>query len=369
MHVQLPGTPREQIDTPALLIDLDLMDGNIRRLFDRARGSGVAVRPHLKTGKTPPIAHRLLRAGAQGICVSKVGEAELMAAAGIEDILITTEVVGAAKLARLMGLLRRHPDVKVVVDSVEGADALARAAAEWEVVAPVLVEIDVGQGRSGTAPGQPAVALARQIARSRTLRLLGVQGYEGHLQHVHGEQERERLCDAAMERLTATVAAMRAAGLPTTIVSTGGTGTWRYCARHSAAGVTEVQPGSFVFMDVDYRNAVGAEYAQALTVLATVISRPTPARAIVDAGLKALSTDSGDSEPKDLTGVSYRPGGDEHGILTWAEGSDPGLKVGDVIELVPSHCDTTINLFDRYFALRGGHLEVVWSIEGRGKSQ
>lgn len=369
MYIPLPGIAPTQIDTPALLIDLDLMDGNISRLFDLARGSGVTVRPHLKTGKTPAIAHRLLRAGAQGICVAKLGEAEVMAAAGIEDILVTTEVAGAAKISRLMGLLRRHPAVKVVVDSVVGIEALAKAAAEWDVIAPVLVDIDVGQHRTGTDPGQPAAALAEHIASARSLLFLGVQGYEGHLQHVHDAKEREQLCAAAMEQLTATIDAMRAANLPPKIVTTGGTGTWQYCAKYNSAGVTEVQPGSFIFMDVDYRNAIGVGYTNALTVLATVISCPTPSRAIIDAGLKALSTDSGNPEVKGLTGITYRPGGDEHGILTWDEGANPGLKVGDLLELIPSHCDTTINLFDYYFALRGGRLEVVWSIEGRGKSQ
>lgn len=369
MYIPLPGTAQAQIDTPALLIDLDLLDRNITALFDRARGSGVTVRPHLKTGKTPAIAHRLVHAGAHGICVAKLGEAEVMAAAGIEDILITTEIAGSAKIERLMGLLRLHPEVKVVVDSAKAINALAQAAARWEVIASVLVEIDVGQGRSGTAPGEPAVELAQQIAASPSLRFLGVQGYEGHLQHVHGNQEREHLCDAAMEQLTATVAALRAADLAPAMVTTGGTGTWQYCAKYSAAGITEVQPGSFIFMDVDYRNAIGADYTPALTVLATVISCPASTRAIIDAGLKTLSTDSGNAEPKGLTGVTYRPGGDEHGILTWGAAASPGLRVGDTLELIPSHCDTTINLFDYYFALRGGQLEVVWSIECRGKSQ
>jgi D-serine deaminase-like pyridoxal phosphate-dependent protein len=367
--IPLPGTSQGELDTPALLIDLDLLEKNTTALFSEAAAIGISVRPHLKTGKTPVLAHALLRAGAQGICVSKLGEAEVMVAAGIEDVLITTELVGPAKLARLMGLVRRHPQVKVVVDSLAGAEALAAAAASWGVTLPVLVEINVGQDRSGISPGAPAVALAESTTRLPALRLLGVQGYEGHLQHVRDAGERERLSAAAMDQLTGTVAAMRADGLDPTIVTTGGTGTWQYCARYRAAGVTEVQPGSFIFMDVDYRNAIGNRYANALSVLATVISRPAPTRAVVDAGLKCLSTDSGNPEPKDLPGVTYRPGGDEHGILTWDEETDPGLKVGDKLELIPSHCDTTINLFDCYLALRSGRLEAVWSIDCRGRSQ
>jgi D-serine deaminase-like pyridoxal phosphate-dependent protein len=190
-----------------------------------------------------------------------------MASAGIEDILITTEVVGPAKMDRLASLLRSHPDVKVVVDSEEGIEALAHVAAAWGVVAPVLVEINVGQNRSGVEPGGPAVALARSIVAHNSLRFLGVQGYEGQLQHVQESQGRESLCDAAMVKLTSTVGILRDAQLSPAIVTTGGTGTWQYCAQHRAGGVTEVQPGSFLFMDVDYKNAIGTAYGQALSVL------------------------------------------------------------------------------------------------------
>jgi D-serine deaminase-like pyridoxal phosphate-dependent protein len=234
---------------------------------------------------------------------------------------------------------------------------------------PVLVEINVGQDRCGIWPGSQAVALAEHIAGLPALRFLGVQGYEGHLQHVHADEERERLCEKAMERLTSTAAGMRAAGLDPAIVTTGGTGTWQYCARYREDGVTEVQPGSFIFMDVDYRNAIGNRYSNSLSVLATVISRPAPTRAVVDAGLKSLSTDSGNPVLKDFPAVSYRPGGDEHGILSWDKGYDPALEIGEKVEIIPSHCDTTINLFDYYLALRAGQLEAIWSIDGRGRSQ
>jgi D-serine deaminase-like pyridoxal phosphate-dependent protein len=369
MTIPLPGSRRDELDTPALLIDLDRLENNISALFTAAASTGVTVRPHLKTGKTPALAHMLLAAGAKGICVAKLGEAEIMLGAGVEDVLITTELVGSAKLARLMGLLRQHAQVKVVVDSVAGAEKLAAAAASWGVTVSVLVDINVGQDRTGVLPGSPAVALAEHIATLPALRLVGVQGYDGHLQHVHDENEREQRCGAAMEQLTATVAALRAAGFEPAIVTTGGTGTWQYCARYSASGITEVQPGSFIFMDVDYHNAIGDHYASALTVLATVISRPVPTRAVVDAGLKSLSTDSGNPVPRDFPWVSYRPGGDEHGILTWDEGRDPGLEIGDKVEIIPSHCDTTINLFDYYLALRAGRLEAIWSIDCRGRSQ
>jgi len=369
MYFPLPGTSLTMIDTPALLIDLDLMESNIKRLFERVAGTGIHIRPHLKTVKTPVLAHRFLQAGAKGVCVAKLGEAEVMAASGIEDILITTEVIGGVKLARLMSLLCQHRNVKVVVDSIEGVDALAEASTHWGVTAQVLIEIDVGQRRCGVAPGNATVELAKRIVGQESLCFMGVQGYEGHLQHIQDKVERTARCVAAMELLTDTTTALSKAGMPPTIVTTGGTGTWQICAEYRHAGITEVQPGSFVFMDADYRHAIGNEYANALSVLATVISRPSATNAVVDAGLKALSNDSGNAEPKNLPGVSYQNWGDEHGILSWEQGTDLELKVGDKIELIPSHCDTTINLYDHYFATRDSQLEVVWPISARGKTQ
>src|SRR5205085_1072702 len=190
----------------------------------------------------------------------------------------------------------------------------------------------------GVMPGEAALVLAQQISTMSNLRLVGVQGYEGHLQHLHDLEERTQRCHQSMQLLIATVAQLREAGFPIEIVTTGGTGTAEICA--SCEGITEVQPGSFIFMDTDYRNAIGPVYANALTILSTVISRPAPTRAVVDAGLKSLSTDSGMPEPKDLPGVTYRPGGDEHGILTWEEGALPAsssLNVGARIELLSSN--------------------------------
>ena len=203
----------------------------------------------------------------------------------------------------------------------------------------------------------------------RNLHLVGVQGYEGHLQHLHDPQERAQRCRQAMQVLTGTASQLKAAGFPIRVVTTGGTGTAEICA--SCEGVTEVQAGSFVFMDTDYRNALGPLYSNALTILSTVISRPAPTRAVVDAGLKSLSTDSGMPEPRGLPGVHYRPGGDEHGILTWGDGAAPEtlLEVGDRIELIPSHIDTTINLHDDYYAYRNGKLEAIWPVAARGKVQ
>jgi len=364
------GDPLETLDTPSMIVDLTLMEANIASLMDHFRAKHIHVRPHLKTVKSPELAHILLAAGAIGGCVAKVSEAEVMAQAGIEDLLITSEIVGKPKLARLVALVQQHPRVKVVVDSLTGAEQLNQAIRDAQLKLNVLLDLNVGQNRCGVMPGEAALALARHIGALSNLQLVGVQGYEGHLQHLHDPVERAQRCRQSMQLLTSTAAQLLAEGFAIAIVTTGGTGTAEICA--GCDGVTEVQPGSFIFMDTDYRNAIGPVYSNALTILSTVISRPAPNRAVVDAGLKSLSIDSGMPEPRELPGVKYRPGGDEHGILTWDESTEsPGVKleVGDRIEFIPSHIDTTINLHDYYYAYRNGKLEAIWPVAARGRVQ
>jgi D-serine deaminase-like pyridoxal phosphate-dependent protein len=359
----------EELDTPAMVVDLDRAEANIAALMGRFAGTRVRVRPHLKTTKSPQFARMLAEAGAQGFCVSKLGEAEVMADAGLDDLLITGELAGAAKLARLAALARRHPELRLraVVDSAAGARALDAALADTPRPLEVLIELNVGQNRCGVAPGEPALELARQLAGLARLRLVGVQGYEGHLQHLADAEQRAREVDAAMEKLGATVRLLREHGFAVETVTTGGTGTCALCARHPE--VNEVQPGSFVFLDTAYRDALGesSAYVNALTVLATVISRPTPTRAVLDAGTKSLSTDMGNAEPHELAGVRYRPGGDEHGILEWEAGAAVRLAVGDVVALIPSHIDTTVNLHDEYLLARGGEVVGSWPVAARGR--
>jgi D-serine deaminase-like pyridoxal phosphate-dependent protein len=363
------GTELDGIDTPAMLVDLPAADRNIERMLGRFRGTPVRVRPHLKTVKSPEFARRMLDAGAAGVCVAKLGEAEVMAAAGIDDILITTELVGAPKLERLVRLIRQHPRVRLVVDSVAGAEALQQALGAAGLGLEVLLDLDVGQRRCGVLPGEPALALAARIARLPALRLVGVQGYEGHLQQLESA-EREPRCRDALAQLAECAAALRAAGHAIQVVTTAGTGTAAIAL--ACAGISEVQPGSFVFMDTSYRRALGAEFEPALSILTTVISRPRPGEAVVDAGLKSLSTDCGFAEPKERPGMSYRPAGDEHGILAWSPGAlsaAPEPRVGDRIELLPSHIDTTVNLHDLYHVTSAGRLVAAWPVSARGKVQ
>ena len=354
----------DELDTPSLTVDLDIFEANVRLCMDRL--AGVRVRPHLKTAKSPEVARLLLNAGAAGVCVAKLSEAAVMLRAGIDDVLVTTELVGPIKARRLAELVSGLPEahVRVVVDSWEGASALDTALPrELET----LIEVNVGQNRCGVAP-EDARAFADRLRGLHRLRLIGLQGYEGNLQHVRDLTERKTLCDRAMQRLSVAVSELRDDGHAIDVVTTGGTGTAEFCAMHDA--VTEVQPGSFTFMDTDYLDTTGVPYQPALLAIATVISRPHPDRAVIDAGLKTLSNDSGPARVIDAPGWRYEHAGDEHGMLTPAGDTDRReLRVGDRVSLIPSHIDTTVNLHDELHAHRNSQLEAIWAVAARGKVQ
>jgi D-serine deaminase-like pyridoxal phosphate-dependent protein len=342
----------DELDTPSVTVDLDVFESNVRSCLDRL--AGVRVRPHFKTAKSPDVARLLLDAGARGICVAKLSEAEVMLASGIDDILITTEIAGPVKVRRLARLVAEWPDarVRIVVDSWEGASAIDAALPR---PLETLVDVNVGQDRCGVAP-EDALALADRVRGLERLRLVGLQGYEGNLQHIRDPDERRRLCDRAMERLAGAAEQVRAGGHAVEVVTTGGTGTAEFCADHEA--VTEVQPGSFAFMDTDYLDTGGIPYRSSLAVIATVISRPAADRAVIDAGLKTVSDDSGPARLADAPGWTYRPGGDEHGVLTpTGEPDRRDLRVGERVSLLPSHIDPTINLHDVMYAHRGGKID------------
>jgi D-serine deaminase-like pyridoxal phosphate-dependent protein len=354
----------DDLDTPFLAVDLDAFERNVRLCFSRL--DGVHVRPHLKTAKSPEVARLLLDAGAVGVCVAKLSEAEVMLAGGIEDVLITSEIAGPVKVRRLARLVSERPEarVRIVVDSWDGASAIDDALGG---ALETLIEVNVGQNRCGVAP-EDALALADRIRGLERLRLLGLQGYEGNLQHVRDAEDRRRLCDVSMARLAAAAEGLRAGGHAIDVVTTGGTGTAEFCAAHEA--VTEVQPGSFAFMDADYLDTGGIPYESSLVAVATVISRPAPDRAVIDAGLKTLSDDSGPARLVGVPGWSYHHGGDEHGLLT--PNGEPGgrdLRVGDRLAVMPSHIDPTINLHDVLYAHRGGRVEAAWAVAARGKVQ
>ncbi|KAF2464875.1 uncharacterized protein BDR25DRAFT_241483 [Lindgomyces ingoldianus] len=360
------GDPISTLDTPSMIVDLDLMESNISKLMSQLLPTGINIRPHLKTTKSVILARKLNAAGAKGGCVAKLSEAEVMCELGFTDLLITCEIIGAAKVKRLVELFRKYRSIKIVVDSEGGASAINEALEKSGIGEPImtLIDLDVGLHRTGVQAGEPALKLARHVVGLTHLKLIGVQGYEGHLQHVHNREERKQMCLESMATLTQTAEAFREDGHNIEVVTTGGTGTAEFCV--SVPGVTEVQPGSFLFMDTDYRNAVGTFYSNSLTILSTVISKQGQKCITIDAGLKSLTTDSGLAECKTV-GYTYGVLGDEHGSLSWTD--SPDLNVGDRVEMIPSHIDPTINLHDFYYAHRKGVIEEIWAVDARGKVQ
>jgi D-serine deaminase-like pyridoxal phosphate-dependent protein len=365
MQSDLIGRSVQDLDTPSLLLDLDVVERNIAKMAADARAWGVNVRPHAKTHKTPAVAHMQLAAGAIGITCAKLGEAEVMADGGIGEILISQEIVGELKVHRLIALSQRC-HVTTVIDDLEGAEALSQAAGAAGITLDFLVDVTPGFGRTGMPAGEPAARLAEQVARLPGLHFMGIQGYEGHLQFVNPASERETRVAEAMEMLADTKARMEKAGLQLQIVSTAGTGTCRFAARNPV--VTEIQPGSYVVMDSRYAGTEAVEFDHSLSILTSVVSRAARSDAvIVDAGLKTLSTDHGPAATRGLPGATYEPAGDEHGRIMYPDGHQ--LPLGQKLELIPSHCDTTINLHDRYYVVREGMVVDVWNIDARGRIQ
>lgn len=355
-----PGATRSEIDTPALLLDLEVMERNIATMSAFFVDRPARLRPHFKSPKASGIAKRLLAAGAIGMTCAKVGEAEVLVEHGVRDILIANQVVGPQKIDRLLRLASRA-DMMVAVDCRDNVTALAAGATAAGATLRVLVEVDVGMQRCGVRSVAEAVELARHVERSRGLSFAGLMGYEGHAVMIPDRAERQRLATAAIATLTEAARAVRAAGLPVAIVSAGGTGTYDITGAHP--GVTEIQAGSYVLMDARYRQ-VDIPFACALTLVTTVISVPDARTAIIDAGMKAMTFEFGLPEVTGRPGVSLALLSEEHGHLL-VEGTP--LCVGDRLELLPSHSDTTINLHEHLYALRGERLETIFAVEARGK--
>lgn len=367
------GAPFSEIDTPALLIDLDAFERNLDAMAAAARKLGVRLRPHAKTHKSPVIAAKQIARGAVGVCCQKVAEAEVLVAGGIGDVLVSNEVVGAHKLERLAALAR-HARIGVCVDHADAVAALARAAEQAESRVEVLVEIDVGGKRCGVAPGAAAVGLAKRIASSPALTFGGLQAYHGSAQHLRTPAERRAAIAAATDATRTTMQILADAGFSCRTVGGAGTGTFTL---EGASGVwNELQAGSYIFMDADYgrntpddgRNAHPFEHA--LFILATVMSRAADTRAVVDVGHKATANDSGFPSVWGQADVTYHRPSDEHGILDLAATSwRPAL--GERVLLVPGHCDPTVNLYDWYVGVRGfgtaeARVEALWPIAARG---
>ncbi|HWP11838.1 MAG TPA: DSD1 family PLP-dependent enzyme [Ramlibacter sp.] len=383
---QLVGQSVNAIDTPALVVDLDAMKRNLGRMAEFARKHDVRWRPHAKMHKSVALAKLQMQAGAVGVCVQKTAEAEVMAAGGVHDLFITNEVVAAGKLGRVAALAHRvaaeNGRLAIAVDSAEGVNRLAQAMNEArgqataEAVVDVFVEIDVGQGRCGVAPGVPAVALVHEIRKHAALRFAGLQAYHGKAQHLRSPQQRRAAVAIAVDDVVYTRKLIEAEGVPVDLVTGAGTGSM-VC--EAASGVFgELQAGSFLFMDADYaqneRDPAQPQFEHALFVKSQVISSRED-HAVCDAGHKSHAIDSGmpkvhvfDSESE----LDYFNGGDEHGILRPAGGARRVPAIGRMLWLIPGHCDPTVNLYDFMIGvsggLRKGMVERIIRVDARGAS-
>jgi D-serine deaminase-like pyridoxal phosphate-dependent protein len=361
-----PGMGLAEVDTPALILDLDAFERNLRRLNESLAGRKVMLRPHAKSHKCPQIALRQIALGAVGVCCQKVSEAEAMVEGGVPDVLVANEVVGATKLKRLAALAKQAK-VAVCADDAGNVRDIDAAAREFGVTLDVLVEVNVGANRCGVDPGEPALKIAQAIAACKNLRYAGLQAYQGGAQHMRKLEERRAAIDAAVAAVEHTLALIEKAGIPRGKVTGAGTGTYLFEAASKV--YDELQVGSYIFMDADYAKNDWTEsgiprFEHSLFVWTTVMSRTRPDVAIVDAGLKASSVDSGMPRVADFPQAEFLKASDEHGVIR-INGA-PGFALGDKIKLIPGHCDPTVNLYDHYVCVRGGRVEALWPITARG---
>lgn len=362
----LVGTPVEDVLTPCLLVDLDAYERNLDRMASYINSQGLRHRAHAKTHKSPNIALQQMDRGAVGVCCQKVSEAEAMVNGGVRDVLVSNQVVNPHMIDRLTALAHQAR-VLVCVDDLGNVDQISAAAESYGVTIEVLVEIDVGAGRCGVEPGQPAIPLARRISDAPALHFAGLQAYQGKAQHVHDFEERKAKIDAAVAGVRETVDLLRQEGLECDIVAGAGTGTYTF---EGESGVyNELQCGSYIFMDADYQRIRMADgrliddFENSLFIYSTVMSKTKAEKAICDAGLKAQSVDSGVAVVFGRDDVEYIGASDEHGVI---KDPDNRLRLGEKLRLIPGHCDPTVNIYDWYVGVRNGRVECLWPITGRG---
>jgi len=362
-----PGDSLKDIDTPALILDLDKFEANLKRMSQFASRARVRVRSHAKTHKCVEIAHRQIEATAGGVCCQKLGEAEALLAGDITDILITSQIVGESKLRRLARLARAYAPARlgVCVDHPDVAHELANVCLAEQARVEVYIDVDVGQNRSGVASPAAAVELARILLSSANLAFMGLHAYSSLTQHRRGVPERREATDRGAARVAEFRDALLAANLPCEMVVGGGTGSFLYEA--ASALFNEVHPGSYAFMDVNYakneQDPAGPRFDHSLFVLTSVMSMGEE-RATLDAGLKAFSTDSGPAQPT-FAGWRVRTVADEHTVLMRI-GEGVPVRLGDKALLVPGRCDPTVNLHDWIVAVRQNTVEALWPIDARG---
>jgi D-serine deaminase-like pyridoxal phosphate-dependent protein len=365
-----PGGLRE-LTTPALVLDLEAFERNVEAYQREINLHGLRARPHAKSHKCAEIARRQIAAGAVGVCAASLHEAEALAAEGMGDILVTSPVIGAGKPDRLLQLLDRGAAVTVVVGDPEHAATMAAAAHRSGHVLDVLIDLDLGMGRTGVRDVDSALHLVNAVCEAEGLSYRGLQAYSGRVQHINDFAERDRVYSGQLRLLSALIAALDQRGLKPATVSGGGTGTLALDCREGI--LTEHQAGSYIFMDVEYgavslrANSAAAPYATSLLLHSTVINRNVPGQVTIDAGLKSLATDG----PLPVVsagapaGTTYSFFGDEHGCLTFPVATDR-LPLGSVVALVTPHCDPTINLHDYLHVVRDDTVVDIWPIVARG---
>jgi D-serine deaminase-like pyridoxal phosphate-dependent protein len=367
------GLPKSELLTPTLCIDLDALEANIDTMQSTVSANGIGVRPHTKTHKTPAIAHMQMARGAVGICTAKLTEAEVMFEHGLDEILLTTPNVSAAKIRRAMQLRTRCDGFVQAVDTEANARDLGDAAREAGIVADIVIDVDPGGHRTGVTAGEPALALAQLVDSLPSLRLRGMLCYDGGAQHVSGFEARRTRAIEGLAPAAETFSRMQQSGLNVEIFSGGGTGT--YNIDHATPGFTDVQGGSYVFLDAQYLSIGGEDdddtyndFRPSLTILTTVVNAEYEGRATTDAGAKSCTINRPWSIVIGETGMSYTSGSDEFGTIRY-ENPSRIYQAADRLELIVSHCDPVVNLYDKMYATRNDRVEAVWPIACRGRNQ
>ncbi|HTV01243.1 MAG TPA: DSD1 family PLP-dependent enzyme [Luteitalea sp.] len=368
-----PGLSKWELDTPSLCLDLDAMERNVATMQAAMKSFGITSRPHAKTHKTSAIAKYQMQTGSIGICCAKLGEAEVMAANGLDRILMTTSSATPAKIKRAMAIRKRTPHFIQAVDYIPGAEMLSAAAKAAGLTADVVIDVAVGS-RTGVPAGAEALALAQAVDKLPNLKLRGMLSYDGGVQHAKGFAARKQRAHDTIAPNAETLQKMKASGLNTEIFSGGGTGT--YSVMHLVPGFTDVQVGSYVFMDMQYL-AIGSEdgdpvykdFVPSLTVLTTVVNNRFAGRLTTDAGTKALTLNTPRPGVVGEPGMDYVAGSDEFGSITITGSPSKSYAIGDKLEVIVPHCDPVVNEYDTLYGIRKDRVETVWTIEGRGRSQ
>ena len=368
----LPGMDEADIQTPSLVLDLDALERNIKKMGDYAKAHGMRHRVHGKMHKSVDVAKLQVElGGACGVCCQKVSEAEVFARGGIKDVLVSNQVRQPEKIDRLARMPKLGARTICCVDDIDNVADLSAAAMKHGTEIECLVEIDVGAGRCGVQYGQPVVDLAKAIDDADGLKFAGIQAYQGAMQHMDSYEDRKEKTTIAIEQVRESIEMLKAVGLECDIVGGGGTGSYYF---ESNSGVfNELQCGTYAFMDADYGRILDkdgtrideGEWENALFILTSVMSHAKADKAIVDAGLKAQSVDSGLPTIYGRKDVEYVKCSDEHGVVADPDGV---LKVNDKLKLVPGHCDPTCNVHDWYVGVRNGKVETLWPVSARGKA-